>query len=155
MGLWRLIRSFLGDGAASPVIGVILMVGTTVVMGASVYAWTGSYSNVPEQGIHVVGLLPQPAEGDLRTYVVAAVMPGLRYGDIMFSVDGVVQQYAAGEACAIPAPGEVAACEQQRALLPRDLVQAGDTIRLHAPSGAVLQLADTAAGAVVLSLTVH
>lgn len=154
MDLRRLFRTSSGDAAASPVIGVILMVGTTVVLGASVYAWSSAYANVPEQGIRVIGLLPQGHEGDLRTYLVAAVMPGLRYADIVFSVDGEVLLYVEGEACAPPEAGQVVACEQSRPLHARDLVQAGDMIRFHAPSGAVLQVVDSAAGVVVLSQTV-
>ena len=143
------------DEAASPVIGVIMMVGTTVVIAASVYAWTGSYANVPEQSVHVVGLVGnERAEGGLKTYTVAAVMPGILYADLGITVDGAAFRMVTDKGCPDPAPGEYVVCLGEETLRPRDAVTAGDTVKVHAHHGQTLRVVDHASGAVVLQMTV-
>ena len=143
------------DEAASPVIGVIMMVGTTVVMAATVYAWASAYTNVPEQGVHVVGLVSDGlAKEGLKSYTVAAVMPGIRYADLGLTLDGHVLEMARGKGCPDPAPGQYVVCVGRETLAPRDAVTAGDTVRVSAEAGQTLRVADHASGSVVLVMTV-
>lgn len=144
------------DRAASPVIGVILMVGTTVILAATVYAWAGAYSHVPDQAVKVLALSPADhADPAVRAYTVAAVMPGLRYEDLNLSLDGVILNMTRAAGC--PAPDDAAhftACGDAETLRPRDAVQAGDVLLLRASPGQTLRVMDSAAGVVVLSVDV-
>jgi FlaG/FlaF family flagellin (archaellin) len=107
---------------ASPVVGVILMVGTTIVLAATVYGWAGTYSNVPQQGVKVIG---RPTGPTVRSYAVAAAMPGLSCADLNFILDGAVFALAADHGCPAPETGSVTACSDGEALRPRDNVAAG------------------------------
>jgi hypothetical protein len=150
--LRRLVR---GDGATSPVIGVIMMVGTTVVMSSAVFGWTSAFTNVPEQGVHLLGLVGnEPAEGNVKRYTVAAVMPGLRYADVALTLDGEVLAMAREKGCPAPGPGEYVVCLGDETLAPRDATTAGDTVVVHAMAGQVLRVVDHASGSVVLVLAV-
>lgn len=143
------------DEGASPVIGVIMMVGTTVVMSATVYAWASAFTNVPEQGVHVVGLVSDGmAEGGLKSYTVAAVMPGIRYADLGMTLDGAALEMARGRGCPAPEPGQYVVCLGEETLTPRDAIEAGHTVKLHASAGQTLRVVDHASGSVVLVLTV-
>ena len=81
-------RKFLRkDGAASPVVGVVMMVGTTVILSAAVYGWTSAYANLPNQGVRVLALASEgPGEGRDKAFSVSAVMPGISYGDLNFTL---------------------------------------------------------------------
>lgn len=148
-------RTRMDDEAASPVIGVIMMVGTTVVMAATVYAWTSAYTNVPEQGVHVVGLVSNAlAEDGLKPYTVAAVMPGVRYADLGLTLDGHPLEMTREKGCPDPAPDAYVVCLGNETLAPRDAVTAGDTVKVHAHAGQTLRVVDHASGSVVLVLTV-
>lgn len=149
----RLLKS---ESAASPVIGVILMVGTTVILGASVYTWTSHYANVPDQAVKVLALSSDgPVEQNVKTYTISAVMPGIRYGDLNFTLDGQHLDMVDGLGCpSSVAPGTYVVCEGGRALRDRDTVTAGDTVTLYADRDQTLRVVDAHAGFVVLTLTV-
>ena len=149
--LRRLLR---GDGATSPVVGVILMVGTTVAMSATVYAWTSAFTNVPEQGVHALAIVGNaPAAEGRKAYTVAAAMPGLRYADFALTLDGALLDMSREEGCPAPGPGEFVACLGEETLAPRDAIAAGDTLVVHAWAGQTLRVVDRTGG-VVATMTV-
>lgn len=141
------------DTAASPVIGVILMVGSTVVLAATVYAWSSSYANVPDQAVKVIALTPSQERDGAYEFTVASVMPGLRYADLNFTLDHQPLPLVTDGGCAAPPPEGYRACVGDRVLLPRDVVEAGDTLRLRGEAGQTLRVIDSAAGMVVLIVT--
>lgn len=151
--LWRrLLRLLRQEGGASPVIGVVLMVGTTVILGATVYGWSNSYTNVPEQGVKVLGLMPDgDGPEDTHRFVVTTAMPGLRYGNLLWTLDDEPLTWAPEDTgCdGTLAQGEIAFCEHGRPLHPRDVVHAGDFVLMHGEPGQTLRVVDSVAGAVV------
>lgn len=152
---WK--RILKNDSAASPVIGVIMMVGTTVILGASVYTWVSHYANVPDQAVKVLALSSDgPVRDNLKVYTIAAVMPGIRYGDLNFTLDGKHLPLMSAPVCPDRAPaGTYVVCEGNRGLAERDVVTAGDTVKLFADRDQTLRVVDANAGFVVLTLTVE
>lgn len=155
IGWRRLMRLMRQECGASPVIGVVLMVGTTVILGATVYGWSGSYTNVPEQGVKVLGLM-QDGDGPdgAQRFVVTSAMPGLRYGALEWTLDDEPLVWPEDEdACrgSLP-PRAVAFCEHGRALHPRDIVHAGDVVLLRGEPGQTVRVVDSVAGAVLATI---
>lgn len=141
--------------AASPVIGVILMVGTTVILGASVYTWTSNYSNVPQQGVRVLALSSEgPVVENDKWLVVSAVMPGVDYGDLNLTLEGRHLSQTTAPECAKPPRGQYVACRGGETLRAGDAITAGDHVRLHAEKSDMLRVVDAHAGFVVLTLTI-
>lgn len=151
----RYRRGRWGDGAASPVIGVILMVGTTVILGASVYTWTSQYANVPDHGVKVLALAGDgPLKANVKAYVVAASMPGLRYEHVELTLDGDHLEHRKDGPCANPPPGTFKVCRDGAVLAGNETALPGDRLVLHAQQDQTLRVIDAEARFVILSLTV-
>lgn len=144
------------DLAASPVIGVILMVGTTVILGASVYAWTSTYANVPDHAVKVLALSAEgPLEGTTKGYVVAAPMPGLRYAHVELILDGVTLRQLHEAPCAAPPEGAYVVCRDNRPVGPNATAMPGDRVLVHAQADQTLRVVDSQARFVILTLSVN
>lgn len=150
-------KRFRADAAASPVIGVIMMVGTTVILGASVYTWTSGYADLPENAVKVLALASGgPPEGGAKTYVVAAVMPGVRYDHLDLTLDHKGLRHHKAGACAdAPPPNAYVVCRDGAVLAANETALPGDTLTFRAQVDQTLRVVDAEARFIVLTMTVH
>lgn len=170
------------DDAVSPVIAVILMVAITVVLAATVYVWVsgfGAQSSQPAKTMSLTsaGTLTTSLTLDLdagdsqKPYSVASAAPGMRYGDITVSVDGVTATMSTGNCdttytdLASNADGVPAwiACSgafssTATARTTTSTVSAGDYFYVFGDDTSIasktLRVLDTQANSVILTLTI-
>ena len=143
------------DHAVSPVIGVLLMVGMTVLLAGTVYVWTSGYTGLPEQHLRVVGIASAGySNGTLKTYTISTGLSGLHHADFDVRLDGVVLAMSTREGCLDPEPGEWVACRDGKTLGPQEEVMAGDRLKLPARGGQRMDLVNHASGAIVVSMVV-
>lgn len=132
------------------------MVGTTVILGASVYAWTSSYANVPDHAVKVVALSAEgPLRGTTKNYTVAATMPGLRYEHVELTLDGKKLHQARDGPCDQPPEGTFLVCRDGAVLAGSETALPGDRVILHARLDQTLRVIDSDARFIILSLTVN
>lgn len=132
------------------------MVGTTVILGASVYAWTSSYANVPDHAVKVIALSAEgPLRGMTKNYTVAATMPGLRYEHVELTLDGKRLHQAKDGACEDPREGSFLVCRDGRVLAGNETALPGDRVVLHARMDQTLRVIDSDARFIILSVTVN
>ena len=160
-------RKFLrGDEeAVSPVIAVILMVAITVVLAATVYVWVsgfGSQSNQPAKTMSMTSAAAIASSGSSdywKNYTVASATPGMKYGDVKFTLDGADMTFDDDAAC--NDLGGTAStwesCANSAGRRATDVIAAGDIVSLHAASslsGKTLRVLDSQANSVILTLVV-
>ena len=162
MNLRRLLRRQLDrDEAVSPVIAVILMVAITVVLAATVYVWVSGFGTGGQGAAKTISLSSGSAiSADNKTYVVAAGTPGMKWGDLDFTLDGNTLTYAnlTGTAQADnrwcvwnPATSTCVNAEPTT-----ETIDAGDTfyVQHDTLSGKTLRVLDSQANSVILTLVV-
>lgn len=149
MGLWR------KDAAASPVIGVIMMVGTTVILSAAVFTWTSAYGNVPGQPVNVIALASEgPIADGVKNYTLAAAMPGLRYEELGLTLDGARLEQDKDGSCERPAAGTYTVCRGNAPIGEKEVVTASDRVLVPATYGQTLRVVHDDAGFVILTLDI-
>jgi flagellin-like protein len=155
-------RKFLNndDEAVSPVIAVILMVAITVVLAATVYVWVSGFGSNSSQPAKSMALTSGGAlASGVKEYVVASASPGLKWGDLTFTLNGAPQDIDSTDAnCAAggdPGADEYTPCtDTSSAEATSDLVSAGDGIHFHTAAGQTLRVLDSASNSIILTLTV-
>ena len=173
------------DEAVSPVIAVILMVAITVVLAATVYVWVsgfGSNSSQPAKSIAFTsgGTLVTGADIDddadaadtYKVYIVSAASPGLKYGDMAFTLNGASLTESPGNcdttltdmATATTETGgywQTCGAAFSASAAPKtttDLVSAGDHLYIlvngASASGQTFRVLDSAANSIITTLVV-
>lgn len=152
-----------GDTVFSPYVGLLfgkLLSSTAPFMGAGLagagYAAEylgggGSTYTGPQKSI---SLASTGALSDgVKRWTVASATPGMTWGDIAFSVNGVHRPLGDDASCR--GSFEVVACSGQQPRASGDVVRAGDLVSIGAlSSGDTLRVLDAAANTVMLTLTV-
>jgi flagellin-like protein len=111
------------DDAVSPVIAVILMVAITVVLAATVYVWVsgfGSNSSQPAKSIAFTsggtlqtaldlntGASDAATDDSYKVYIVSAASPGLKYSDLVYTLNGVTATHSNGDCDNVAGGGEI------------------------------------------------
>ena len=169
-------RKFLknDEEAVSPVIAVILMVAITVVLAATVYVWVsgfGASNSAPAKSIALTsdGALAEAIataghqQNPAKNYSIASASPGLKWGDLKFTLDGETVTYAdtsqnggtqnTNAWCLLTSSGACVAAADYGA----KLVEAGSRIRLEdATLGASkLLIVDPASNSQIYSVVVQ
>lgn len=152
------MRSWKEDHAVSPVVGTILLVAVTVALGAVVYATvSGTHAEKP-QALAIAGAAGGSDTAE-RTFTVASSSDGMRWGGLEPALDAVPLAYdgalsSEGTWCRV-APG--GACVPTSSYDPDEHVRAGQELRIHHASiaGRTLQLRDTQANAILVSVTLR
>lgn len=145
------------DDGVSPVIGVILMVAVTVVLAAGVYVWISSQDARASGGPAALSVMADgggasPGPGNhYRNLTLVAATPGLTYGQLVLTLDGVSLQAQLG-ACEPAATEAWTACAGGAARSASSVLAAGDTLTLRLsspPVGATLRFIDPTSNSVV------
>lgn len=153
-------RTRANDEAVSPVIAVILMVAITVVLAAVVYVWVSGFQvgNTPP-GSMSIAFNGHPGASNV-SYIVTSATSGMHYTDVALQLDGATLQYAnltagaptADKWCLWNPAGYCNASPGSATL------NAGDVLYLQNTSpgiGSALNIVDTKANAVLLTITVR
>lgn len=148
----------------SGVVGLLLAHAVTGSMGAApmaalgptAYVWASGFGAQASQPAKTLALTSAgPAADGQKPYLVAAASPGLLWGDLYVTVDGMdswLEAYG-DEACMPPEEGYTV-CGNNAARSYMDPVLAGDELTIRASPGQTMRIIDTAANSVILTLIV-
>lgn len=153
------------DEAVSENIGVMLMLAITVVLGIALYAWISSSAEQDEgvarnAALTSANAIQTNATAHWKNYTFSAASGGLAYGHLVVTLGGAPLPCAVDEGSAdsfrVWHAGGILPC--QGAGAPAAIVTAGDLLEIydHAGglSGKTVQLLDTGANRVILSVSV-
>lgn len=146
------------EGAFSVIAFVVvasLMVGpmgASLVVPATAYVWVSGFGSQVSAPAASMSLTSAGAMTDgVKHYTVASASTGLRYADVLFTVNGATLRFASS--CE-PMEGHVAVCSAATPVAEGDVVSAGHTLGFAGVApGDTLRLLDARANSVMFSLT--